>query len=132
MAERDASPELWQRMAERARREPGYVGHVFAAYQARAGLDEAGLLRELGCDRDQLWRLALCRVPRPEQFVADLDQITARTGVDPLGLARILRLESVLGALAEQAGETRALRAARRRNDGPDGQEADDEREEPR
>ncbi|HEX5502538.1 MAG TPA: hypothetical protein VFW96_07930 [Thermomicrobiales bacterium] len=115
--------DFLRRAAARARREPGLLGALLAGYAARAGLDDDGLAAALGCRPDQLARLALCRPPRPARFRADIEQIAARVGLDPLALTRLLRLAGALDALAWAVPDTEGLRAARR---------ADEPEEEPR
>lgn len=107
------------RAAAWARSEPGLLGGVLAGYATRAGLDEAALAMALGGTPVQVVRLALCRPPRPERFRADLEQIAARVGLDPLRLARVLRLAGALDAFDTTAPRGEGLQAARRADASP-------------
>ena len=129
----DRGTPFFRRAVERARREPGFLGAVLAEYQARLGLDDAALAAELGCAEEHLADLALCRPPRAGRFRADLEQIAGRLGLDPLPLARLLRLAGALGALADAAPDSEGLRAARRVDeaDEPAGEGLPDEADEP-
>ena len=129
----DRGTPFFRRAVERARREPGFLGAALAEYQARLGLDDAALAAELGCAEEHLADLALCRPPRAERFRADLEQIAGRLGLDPLPLARVLRLAGALGALAGAAPGGEGLRAARRldETDEPAGEEPPDEADGP-
>src|SRR5215216_1154759 len=129
----DRGSPFFRRAVERARREPGFLGAVLAEYQARLGLDDAALAAELGCAEAHLADLALCRPPRAERFRADLEQIAGRLGLDPLPLARVLRLAGALGALADAAPGGEGLRAARRvdETDEPAGEGPPDEADGP-
>lgn len=108
------SADFLRRAAARARHEPGLLGATLAGYAARAGLDAAGLAAALGCRPDQLARLALCRPPRPARFRADVEQIAAQVGLDPLALTHFLRLAGALDTLAGAVPDIEGLRAARR------------------
>ena len=121
-----------RRAAERARMEPGLLGAVLGDYAARAGLDDDALAAALDCRPDQFARLALCRPPRAERFRADVELIAARLGLDPLPLARVLRLAAALGALADVATDEEGLRAARRTEDGDEAPEGEPREGEPR
>lgn len=110
----DSDDRFLLRAAARARAEPGLLGAVLAAYAARAGLDAATLAAALGGTTAQVARLALCRPPRPERFRDDLEQIAVRVGLDPLPLARVLRLAGALESFADTAPRAEGLRAARR------------------
>ncbi|HSH83149.1 MAG TPA: hypothetical protein VLA19_31845 [Herpetosiphonaceae bacterium] len=101
------------RAADRARSEPGFLGAVLVEYETRFGLDDTALAAQLGCEIEQLARLALCRPPRADRFRSDLELIASRIGLDPLPLARVLRL---IAALEEFSGPAtgEGLRAARR------------------
>lgn len=78
-----SSPDF-RRLAARAAATPGFLGHVLAAHQARAGLSDAQLAQVLGTTADGLTRLRLCGVPRDR---ADVEAVAAHVGCDADGLA---------------------------------------------
>lgn len=68
-------------------------------YAAAEGLSWEELARSLGCGPDALDQVALCRPPREESFVRDVEAIAAEH-VDPNRLLPLLRRLQVLGTLA--------------------------------
>ena len=77
------------------------------AYARAEGMDWRGLADHLGCSEDALNRIALCRPPRPEHFVGDVEAI-AENLVDFDRLLNLLRRFQVLNAFAAHAAETNA------------------------
>lgn len=68
------------------------------------------LAQSLECTVDALNQIAICRPPRPEHFVADVEAIAADY-VDPDRLLPLLRRLQVLAAFADRAAQTQAADA---------------------
>jgi hypothetical protein len=84
-----------RRLAERASRDPWFLGHALAAYQQKHGLDDAALARELGAnDTAVVVALRLCRRPGAAEpnwtMEEDVEEIARRFGINPAALARII------------------------------------------
>jgi len=79
--------------ADRAAGRPFFLASVLREYQDLRGMDDEQLANELGCELDDLPRLALCRRPEREagRFRADVERIAERFGVVPIVLARVVR-----------------------------------------
>jgi hypothetical protein len=88
---------------------------VLARYRELERLDDDRLAAFLGIDRPALDRLALCGRPRPELFAADVQDIAAHVGADPLRLANLIRQVEALQALARApaTGDLGVFAAAR-------------------
>lgn len=82
-------------LAERASTDPFFLGHAFAEYQRRHGLDDAALAAELGAnDTAVVVALRLCRRPgtAPDRTAdEDVTEIARRFGIDAGALGRIVR-----------------------------------------
>jgi hypothetical protein len=89
--------ELLTEAARRAQDRPDYVGWALARVQAQEGLSDEALAARLGIATVDLPRLALCLRPRPEQWDADLAQITTRFGLALEPLAPVLRVVETPG-----------------------------------
>jgi hypothetical protein len=92
-------------LARRVGDHPFFLAAVLARYAGAEGLDDAGLAGALGCDRDALPDLRLCRAPRRETFRADVECIATRFGLDAGRLAGVVRYGQ---ALQQMAGERAA------------------------
>ncbi|MCW3052304.1 MAG: hypothetical protein JWN14_1474 [Chthonomonadales bacterium] len=73
-------------------------------YAVAEGQTWTELAQALGCSVDGLNQVALCRPPRPESFVADVEAIAADY-VDADHLLPLLRRLQVFAAFAERAAE---------------------------
>jgi hypothetical protein len=104
---------LLSRAAQRVREDPFFIASALAAYQAEHALADAALAGRLGCAPAQLARLGLCRRPDADsrRFGAEVQQIAAYAGVQPLPLASLLREVSALEAF--RAAPSATLLAAR-------------------
>lgn len=107
------------RAAQRAAEQPFFLASVFAAYQQANRLDNADMAALLGCEPDDLTRLALCRRPAAEegQFLADIDHLARRFRLQGDQLIMIIRQVDALAAIRQQLhishSGTGMLRAAR-------------------
>jgi len=106
-------------MAQRVAADPYFLGWILGEYTRSEGLTEEELAVKLGCSRETLLLLALCRRPRstPSEFRADVEQIANRFGVDAATLAQLVRWGEVVARLrAGAAGDHGSLIAARDRD----------------
>ncbi len=105
-----------EKMAERARHEPSFLGWLLEQYAASEQLDEGTLAAELGCSLADLRRLRLCRAPRSDAvgLLADLRQLADALGLDADRLGRVLRRATVQ---ARFRGNPGSLMAARDRDE---------------
>lgn len=104
-------------MAERARREPAFLGSVLERLARAEGHDDAGLAAALGCEPADLTRLRLCRAPREDRdgFREDVALLVAAFGLDPTRLAEALKRATVLAGLQARSDGAGLLMAARDR-----------------
>jgi hypothetical protein len=112
---------LVRRAAERAASRSFYLAPVLERYRLETDQDEDQLVAMLGCARDALPKLALCRAPEAasEGFRQEVEAIAALAGARASALAQILRFVSSLSALREslrETGEPGGLLAARDRD----------------
>jgi hypothetical protein len=110
-------------MAERARREPYFLGWVLERYAQAERLDEAGLAAALGCEAVALTDLRLCRAPRldPAGLTEDVRRIAEVFRLDAGQLLAIVKRAAVLGRLQDAPspdGRPTYLMAARDREEG--------------
>lgn len=110
------SPNPLEVFAARAAREPGFLAHDFARYDALMGEGGPSLAGGLAVNADALVRLASCRTPRRDEgFSEEVLEVARYAAAEPTALAWVLRvLDSLqaLGALPEHAPEV-LLAAAR-------------------
>ncbi len=109
-------------------------------YAAAEGQTWAELAQALECSVDSLNQIALCRPPRRESFVEDVEEIAADY-VDPDRLLLLLRKLQVFATFAEHAAEARPdqdaipgrtmLLAARDREEEGEGETSPAPEEEP-
>jgi hypothetical protein len=110
-------------LAARAEREPFFLASVLTSYVRGEQCDEAELVAALGCRREDLLMLKLCRAPRCDGlgFREDVDCICERFGLDPERLASVVKRGRVIARLTEvhqsgqEALEESFLMAARER-----------------
>ena len=105
-----------EKMAERARREPSFLGWLLEQYAAPQQLSDAGLVAELGCSATDLRRLRLCRTPRTDEdgLREDLQRLAEALGLDAVRLGRVLRRAVASGKFRPDAT---GLMAARDRDE---------------
>jgi len=93
------------RAAERVSDNRFFLGHLLGLYREVSGTDEDGLAAELGCGREGLVRLALCRAPREgAHFRADLARAAAHAGAHLDRLIPVVRRAQAAEALRAAAG----------------------------
>ncbi len=73
-----------RRAAERASIRPGFLAHQLD------GFDVVEIGRRLACDEATVYRLLLCRTPRPDRFAGDVVELAAYAGVDQDALTDLL------------------------------------------
>jgi hypothetical protein len=101
-----------EKMAERARREPFFLGWLLEQYAAPEQLDDVALAAELGCTLVDLRRLRLCRAPRTDAagLLADIRHLADALGLDADRLARVIRRATVQVRFQGSAGFLMAAR----------------------
>lgn len=85
--------EIIRWAAKRAAKEPQLLGHELREYRALNDASEDELATALGCSRDALVCLALCRRPDPSapSFRGEVEQIAVHCGANAQKLAALLR-----------------------------------------
>jgi hypothetical protein len=92
---------------------------MFKRYRELEGCSEEKLAEELGCTREVIYWMSLCRRPEGEAFTEHVFTIAKRFSVEPLRLMAVLRRVEVMDALAPRpesgaaADEDSLLLAAR-------------------
>ena len=121
------SPRI-EALARRVESDPFFLAFSLASYARSERLSDAALAVRLGCDRDQLSRIRLCRRPRPEPalFQEDIARVAAAFNISGDVLAQAVRRADALSALRPAPSHNAGLlMAARDRED--DGASVDDE-----
>jgi hypothetical protein len=90
-----------------------FLASAMQEYAETEGLDAEGLAVALGCGREQLGPLGLCRRPHGDTFVADVRQIAGRFGIAEERVATVVRRADVLATM-RTAGESDELISAAR------------------
>ncbi len=105
--------------ATRAAGRPFYLAAMLERYRRDTDQDEEQLAAMLGCSREALPKLALCRAPDADAvgFRQEIELIAAFAGVRASALAQIIRHVGALEALREPLPDTDGLLAARDRGD---------------
>jgi hypothetical protein len=89
----DPQRNLLETAAARAEAEPFFLAFALAAFQRQHGIDDIALAAMLGCTREVLTQLRLCRCPGGAQpkwtAEEDIAIIAERFGIDPAALRRI-------------------------------------------
>lgn len=123
MVENKPKVEIVRVAAERAASEPTFFAHVLREYRAMFGLDLRSLATKLGCNIDDVTRLALCRKPdlAAPKWHEDLDKIATYVHVDSQLLLQVLRevdtltaMRTVLATATSFPGDQPGLLAAAR------------------
>lgn len=118
-----SKPEWLARAAQRSQEEPWMLGHVFERYRELERCSQAQLAKELGCTREVLHWLSLCRRPEGDGFNEQASIIARRFGLELLPLVQVLRRVEVMETFSEEAEpgegmpEDRTLLAARDRSE---------------
>jgi hypothetical protein len=95
--------EALSRLVERARHDVFFVGRALSIYQKLHDLDDQQMAQWLECSKDDLARLALCRLPddKRDGFQRDVRKIAAFTACNPDRLVQVLREAACWEALKE-------------------------------
>ena len=116
-------------LAQRASRDPAFLGHALAIYAASEGFDDVALARDLGCTVEQLTRVRLCLRPRAEEpsFWSDVEEVASSFALDAAALANAVRRADAVIAMQRAADASRgSLLAARdRETDADEGTESE-------
>ena len=126
----DADNSLMDAMLMRTRTEPEFFAWYLQRVAADEGISFNALSDKLCLQKEQLLRLALCKVPnsRRSDFATRLKAIEAFTGAHYFQLASIIRKGDLLKALEADAINTSAvLLAARKQDELPDEHENPEE-----
>lgn len=99
------TPEWLKVAAQRSAQDPASLGYVFEQYRKHEGQSLEALAERLGCSREALDGLYLCRRPEPTRFAEHLRMLGERFAVDPRRLAAVLRRVEVLDILPEDGAE---------------------------
>jgi hypothetical protein len=117
--EHDISSDLIDRLMRKAEDDPAFVGFAMALWRQRT---QESLEHVLGCNSQDLWRLALLRRPAStEQFSRNVSRISKSLSCSEYGLAKVLRFADAATKLSD-ADDRAVLRAAR---PGPENTEDD-------
>lgn len=103
--------------ARRAADDHFFLSSALQEYARSEGMDAGALCRFLGCEREMLGPLGLCRRPDGERLLDDARRIAQRFKVREDALIEVIRRADVLAAL-RGAGSAEALAAARDRTEG--------------
>jgi transcriptional regulator with XRE-family HTH domain len=95
-----SNPDWLARAAQRSQEETWMLGHVFERYRELEGCSQEQLAKELGCTREVLHWLSLCRHPEGEGFNEQVSTIARRFAVELLPLVQVLRRVEVMDALS--------------------------------
>jgi hypothetical protein len=105
-----------ERLAERVVNDPLFLAFALSLFAKSEQLDDKALAIKLGCTRENLAMIRLCRFPEldPMAFSRDIDLIAARFGADPSALGQAVRRGQVLAKFrAADVPERGTLLAAR-------------------
>lgn len=112
---------MMKRAAERASKRTFFVAAALSAYQELEKISDTELAAYLGCSKELLPKLALCRKPErvSTTFQSDVREIAAYAGVDQRQFAKLLRVVESLPIFqnALTASGSGLLVAARDRHD---------------
>ncbi|MFY2559134.1 hypothetical protein ACN469_15995 [Corallococcus terminator] len=103
-----SNPEWLEHAARRGQSESWTLAHTFARYRQLEERTEAELARELGCTREVLLWLSLCRRPQGADFDAELTTIAQRHAVDLLALVRVIRHVEIVEAMSHSTRDVGA------------------------
>lgn len=106
-------------LACRVRHDSLFLASALWDYARSEVLDQQRLAARLDCTPETLGRLALCRRPRGDSLIEDIERIAYRFQIHADVLLEIVRRADALGAL-RRAGETDQVRAAARDHEPDD------------
>jgi hypothetical protein len=97
-----------------------FLAPLLADFARGEGLDDDALADRLGCRREDMAALRLCRAPRPDPagFREDVECIAGHFRLDVDRLIEAVRRGQVLQRLRQEAGRSGSLLAARDRPPG--------------
>jgi hypothetical protein len=84
------TPEIIDSLLRLSARDPLFIGHDLAAQRIAGDLTPEQQAQRLGVTVQTLARLALCRVPDPENRAADLSRVSGYVGLPVDSLEAIL------------------------------------------
>ena len=96
MADPTDSRQLAAKVLAVAESQPFFVASRLAMYASSHGINEAELADLLRCEIGQLSRLAFCRVPTGDAFVAEVRRIAEFVPCEPDALAQLLRMVALI------------------------------------
>jgi hypothetical protein len=105
--------------AKRASARKFFLGHVISIYAKKFKLTKDEIAKRLGCSKDALPRLFLCRCPKSEDssFIEDIQRIAEFVGADSISLLKLLREAEAISALVRSedlSGKNQGYLAAAR------------------
>jgi hypothetical protein len=111
-----------ERMARRLESDPFFLACPLKLYQQGEGLSEDALAARLGCSKETLVSIRLCRTPagEAESFRRDLRQIVTRFPAADDALAEAVRRGLALFEMTRSGSRSRTLLAARDNAGEPD------------
>src|SRR5690606_13065302 len=111
-------PNLLRRMAQRLTTEPEYMAYLIERATQSGETAWGVVARRLGISEDAVVKLALCRRPRTDQMLSDLQDIAEYVGVNRAHLLRFVREVEALEAFRRQDSDSATwLIAARDKSD---------------
>jgi hypothetical protein len=96
-----SDPALLSRTAARLRDVAGFIAFELDRYRKLTTIDAA---HDFGFPTGSVAQLALCRLPRPDAYAADVTAIGARVGVPAAAVANFLHAVDAVAALASRDG----------------------------
>jgi transcriptional regulator with XRE-family HTH domain len=93
------TPEWLEHAARRGSERPWTLGSVLDEYCRNEGLTREQLASFLGCTRESLAWLSLCRRPAGNHFAEDVTKIAGRFQVNAANLAQLVRRVDALVVL---------------------------------
>jgi hypothetical protein len=113
-----------ENMARRLEGDPFFLACPLKLFQVSEGLSEEALVTSLGCSKDSLASIRLCRAPAAEEdsFQDDIGRIATKFSLNGDALAEAIRRGQALYHMARKETKSGTLLAAR---DGDAQDEAD-------
>jgi hypothetical protein len=115
-------------LATRLEGDPFFLACTLKDYAHSEGLDNEGLASALGCDRETLAMLRLCRTPDATRFRDDIDRIASRFGVNRDVLMLAVRRGQAIVAMARQPEQSSGMLLAARDDERPQSDRANEEK----
>jgi hypothetical protein len=106
-------------LTRRAEEDPFFLACLLRWFAASESMTDDSLARHLGCTRETLVDIRLCRAPdgTSKQFAAGVERIAERFGLDKAVLAKTIRRGRVVMRM-RSAGPT-SIAARDRKPEGP-------------